>query len=163
MLLRTNTGASEDAANPAQLEASLQITRSAFFKASCVWDITPNENFCEVQCLVQWRTSRMSWNKISPQLKSTRVWTRSVTAEVTVAAQGGRRMTLRGQTTAPIAQSEKERTGGNNLAHKDFAPPCYACMVPLCPCGINSYFSFKVQNHPSRTHPHHEVNKESSR
>lgn len=80
-----------------------------------------------------------------------------------MAAQGGGGMALRGQTTAPIARSEKERTRGNNLAQKDFAPPCYVCVVPLCPYGINSYFSFKVQNHPGRILPHHEVNKESSR
>lgn len=88
-------GASEDAANPAQLEAFLQIPRNAFFKTSGVWDIiTPNENFCKVQCLVHWRASRLSWNKMSPQLKSTSAWTRSATVEVTVAGQGGRGMTL---------------------------------------------------------------------
>lgn len=96
MLLRSSTGASEDTANPAQLEAFLQIPRNAFFKTSGVWDITPNENFCKVQCLVHWRTSRLSRKKIFLQLKSTSTWTHSTAAEVTVATQGGRGMTLWG-------------------------------------------------------------------
>lgn len=60
LLLRTNAGASEAAATPtAKLEAFLQTPRNAFFKASGVRDITPNENFSKVQCPAHWRTSRV--------------------------------------------------------------------------------------------------------
>lgn len=88
MLLRTNTGASEDTTNAAQPEAFLQLPRNAFLKPSGVWDITSNENFCKVQCLMHWRSSRLSWNKTSPWLRSTSAWTHSATMEISMATQG---------------------------------------------------------------------------